>query len=201
MDNLPASDTANQFNIFNDIGHMIMVLDKHHNIVASNNAVSTALNKSEDELRGKKCHEIFHGTTKPPEHCPMQKALHFKSMEIYDMLVKTLDGAYLVSCTPIFDESGNIGKVIHMATDITKRKHAKEKIQKLNEELQQLVKEQTLEIEEANAEQERRIDLFVQRELMIPELRKQVAQLEADIELLTSQKCTNEDEITASGAY
>ena len=191
MDNLPASDTANQLDIFNDIGHMIMVLDKHHNIMTANNAVLTALDKSEDELRGKKCYEMFHGTTKPPEYCPMQKALHSKSMEIYDMPVKILDGTFLVSCTPRFDESGNIEKVIHMATDITKHKQAEGKIQKLNEELQQLVQEQTLEIEEANAEQERRINLFVQRELMIPELRKQVAQLEAEIELLTSQKCTN----------
>ena len=182
MDNLPASDTANEINIFNDIGHMIMVLDKHHNIVAANPTVLTTLNMSEDDLGGKKCYEIFHGTAKPPEHCPMQKALHTNNMEIYDMPVEILDGIYSVSCTPQFDESGDIEKIIHIATDITKRKQAEEKIQKLNEELQQLVQEQTLELEEANAEQERRIDLFVQRELMIPKLRKQIVQLESEIE-------------------
>lgn len=192
MDNQPASDTPNELDIFNDIGHMTMVLDKHHNIVAANNAVLTILNKPEDEIIGKKCYELLHGTTQPLEHCPMEKALHSRKTEIYDMPVEILNSTYLISCAPTFDESDNIENIIHMAIDITKRKNTEGKIQQLNEELQQHVQEQTLEIEEVNAEQERRINLFVQRELMVPELKKQIAQLEAEIESLTPQKCTDE---------
>ncbi len=38
------------------------------------------------------------------------------------MEVAALDGLYLISCTPLFDEEGNLDKVIHIATDITEHK-------------------------------------------------------------------------------
>ena len=38
------------------------------------------------------------------------------------MEMESLGGHYLVSCTPVLDEDGNIRKVIHIATDITERK-------------------------------------------------------------------------------
>ena len=38
------------------------------------------------------------------------------------MELEVLDGRYLVSCTPIFDDEGRLEKVIHIATDITERK-------------------------------------------------------------------------------
>ena len=35
------------------------------------------------------------------------------------MELEALNGRYLVSCTPIFDDEGRIEKVIHIATNIT----------------------------------------------------------------------------------
>jgi PAS domain S-box-containing protein len=39
-----------------------------------------------------------------------------------------LGGISLVSCTPVFDASGNLPKIIHIATDITQRKMSEEEL-------------------------------------------------------------------------
>ena len=181
MDNPPAT-TVNELDIFNDIGQTIMILDPHHTIMTVNHVVLAAFGKSEEELKGRKCYEIFHGTTQPPENCPLEKMLHSKKTEIYDMPVEILGGTYIVSCTPLFNENGEIDRVVHIATDITKHKQAEENMCRLNEELEQRVKERTAQLEESVAEQERRINLFIKRELTIPELRKRIAELDAEIE-------------------
>ncbi len=119
---------AEKSEIFNAIGNLTLLLDPEHNILAANRAAVTGLGKTEDELRGKKCYEFLHGTSQPPESCPMEKMLRSNSMETSEMVVETLNGIYLVSCTPVFDEKGNLEKVIHITTDITQRKKAEEQI-------------------------------------------------------------------------
>jgi PAS domain S-box-containing protein len=51
-------------------------------------------------------------------------------LEENEMEVQALGGVFLVSCTPVFDEKGNIKKIIHIATNITERKRAEEEIQR-----------------------------------------------------------------------
>ena len=47
-------------------------------------------------------------------------------LEESEMEVEAFGGVFLVSCTPVFDEKGNLQKIIHIATDITERKRAEE---------------------------------------------------------------------------
>lgn len=114
--------------IFNAIGNMTLLLDTQHNILAANRATVTGLGKTKEELKGKKCYEIFHGTAQPPESCPLEKMLRSNSMETFEMVVEALNGTYLVSCTPLFDDNGNLEKVIHIATDITERKRVEKEL-------------------------------------------------------------------------
>lgn len=181
MDN-PSAATINELDIFNDVGQMIMILDPHHNIMTANNASLAAFGKSGEELKGRKCYEIFHGTTQPPENCPFEKMLHSKKSEIYDMPVETLGGTYVVSCTPLFNENDEIDRVVHIATDITKHKQDEDRMHKLNAVLEQRVLERTAELEEKNAELERFNKIFVGRELRMIELKKKIAELEAETE-------------------
>jgi PAS domain-containing protein len=68
-------------------------------------------------------------------------------------------------------------KWLSIVEDITDRKTAEEKIAKLNNELEQRVKERTAELENANNELEEINDLFVGREARIIELKEELEAL------------------------
>jgi PAS domain S-box-containing protein len=117
--------------IFQAIGHPTIILDAQHNILSVNKAtVKAARANSEEELIGKKCYEIFHNACEPPKGCPLVKMLASAKLEESEMEVEAFGGIYLVSCTPVFDEKGNLQKIIHIATDITERKIAEEALRK-----------------------------------------------------------------------
>ena len=71
------------------------------------------------KIKGWDSDEIFCESNEPPESCPMTKVLQSKEVRTETMELEALDGLYLISCTPIFDEEGRLEKVIHIATDIT----------------------------------------------------------------------------------
>jgi PAS domain S-box-containing protein len=117
-------------NIFHAIGHPTIILDKQHNILSANRATVNVVGAgSQKELLGRKCYEIFHNASEPPKSCPLVKMLTSTKFEESEMEVEALGGVFLVSCTPVFDEKGNVQKIIHIATNITKRKQAEEALQ------------------------------------------------------------------------
>ncbi|HPC02302.1 MAG TPA: PAS domain S-box protein [Syntrophales bacterium] len=115
--------------IFEAIGHSALILDPRHRIIAANRTILKALGMTEKEVLGRTCHEIYHtGVVSPPEHCPANKMTVSGRMEQYDMEIDALGGVFHVTCTPVFDESGQIRKIIHIATDISERKRTEEKL-------------------------------------------------------------------------
>jgi PAS domain S-box-containing protein len=109
--------------IFNAIGHPTMILDKTHTIVAVNQATLKHTDYMEHQLiNKKKCYEIFHHLDGPPEACPMEALLNKGTQKTVEMELEALEGTYLVSCTPITDDAGNLAKIIHIVTDITEKK-------------------------------------------------------------------------------
>jgi PAS domain S-box-containing protein len=125
--------------IFQAIGHPTIILDIQYNILFANRATLRAVGAdSEDELKDKKCYEIIHNTSEPPEGCPLEKLLASTKLEANEMEIEALGGVFLVSCTPVFDEKGNLQKIIHIAMDITERKRAAEEISNTKEYLEKL---------------------------------------------------------------
>ena len=108
--------------IFQAIGHPTIILDPKHGIIKANKAALNLTGLTENQLKGRKCFDVFHTSNKPPGSCPMEALLHTGSLETVEMVMEALDGTFLVSCTPISDKDGNIEKIIHIATDITESK-------------------------------------------------------------------------------
>ena len=108
--------------IFQAIGHPTIIIDPNHNIIKANKSTRVAAGMSENDLKGKKCYDIFHNSKMPPESCPMKALIHSGSLETIEMEMEALDGTFLVSCTPVADENGGIKNIIHIATEITEMK-------------------------------------------------------------------------------
>jgi K+-sensing histidine kinase KdpD len=121
--------------IFQAIGHPTLILDPEHNIMAANRATVEAAGKPENALLGKKCYEVFHGSSCPAVGCPTEELFVTAEMETVEMEMEALGGVFLVSCTPVYDKNGHLRQVIHVATEITQRVRAEEALRRRNQEL------------------------------------------------------------------
>ena len=125
--------------IFQAIGHPTLILDTHHRLIHANAATEKATGKPETDLIGKRCYEIFHNTDGPPEGCPCEKMIASGHLETVEMEMEALGDSFLISCTPMLDSKGQIEKVIHIATDITKQKKAQEELRQSEQKYRDLV--------------------------------------------------------------
>ncbi len=78
---------------------------------------------------------------------------------------------------PEYDSYGKVTSVLSVGHDITELKRAEEEKNRLNEELEQRVKQRTAELEKRNAELDKMNRLFVGRELRMKELKEIIGQL------------------------
>jgi PAS domain S-box-containing protein len=140
--------------VFRAIGSPALILAPDHSILAANDATCTLTGKTEKELRGRKCWEVFHGTdaTHPPECCPMERALTSQNPETSEMEVSLNCGFYLVSCTPIFDSQGVIRSLIHIATDITEKKNAERMMQENRDQFRLLFEQSPVPYQSLDAD-------------------------------------------------
>ena len=109
--------------VFDALAQPAIVLNTSHEILMANNAAAAAVGKNVEELIGLKCHSIFHCTEAPPGDCPTVKLLRGAQLGPVQMEMNAAGGIFLVNVTPVFDDSGIIERIIHIATDITQLKN------------------------------------------------------------------------------
>jgi PAS domain S-box-containing protein len=103
-------------------------------------------------------------TSQNPEMCPLEKVLRSESFETVEMEIEALEGVFLVSCTPVVNEQGELQKIIHISTDITARKQAEKELQKYRERLEELVEERTARLQKEIVERKQVEETLRKRE-------------------------------------
>ncbi len=104
------------------------------------------------ESKGRRCYEYLFGRQEPCEVCETFRVLKTGAPHAWEWTGP--DGRnYEVSDFPFRDADGS-PLILEMGIDVTERKRAEAEVRKLNESLEQRVRERTAELEAANKEME-----------------------------------------------
>jgi diguanylate cyclase (GGDEF)-like protein/PAS domain S-box-containing protein len=113
---------------FDTIPDIVIVIDRNHRIIRANNALADRLGVDRDDIVGKPCYTVVHGTSEPPAFCPHVAVLADGKERVEEIFDEHLNGYFQFSATPILDSKGNVTATVHVARDITKRKQMEEKL-------------------------------------------------------------------------
>jgi two-component system cell cycle sensor histidine kinase/response regulator CckA len=110
---------------FDALNDAVCLLDLKCNILICNKAMSDFVKKPHQEIIGRKCWEVVHGTSKPPiQGCPsvrMQKTLSRETM-----LLPISDRWFNVVVDPLLDDAGKLAGAVQIISDITRLKQSEE---------------------------------------------------------------------------
>jgi PAS domain S-box-containing protein len=124
---------------FDSVPDLVAVLDPSSRIVRVNRAMAERLGLPPEQCVGLRCCETVHGRSEPPEFCPNALTLTDGKGHAVEMHEERLGGDYLVSTTPIFDESNRLIGSVHVARDITEQKRAQKALKESEEKYRGLV--------------------------------------------------------------
>lgn len=112
-------------------------------ILNANQAFLKNNRKSMEEVLGKPCYEISHGTAEPcaeKEHtCPIQEYIKSNQPCVAEHLHTSSKGEQYyveVSAWPVFDEDNNVSQMVHVERDITEKK----RVEELREDVERIVR-------------------------------------------------------------
>ena len=123
---------------FNAMNDSVSILDLDGSIIQYNAATLSLFNITAEDIKEKKCFEVVHGTKDFFENCPlvrMKKSSHPESM-IFKKKERWLE----VSVDPIFNSKNELTGAVHVVSNITARKLAEEEKERLQDQLQQAQK-------------------------------------------------------------
>lgn len=128
-DRKQAEDT---FDAFPDL---IFVMDNQHRVVRANRAAFGRLGASMEDVLGRPCYEVIHGTTAPPDFCPHAKSLTDRKEHRLEIHEPRLGGDFLISCSPLSDSHGQLTGAVHVLRDVTELRRSETALRLAHEEL------------------------------------------------------------------
>lgn len=130
--------------IFNIISDAITIHDRDFNIIQANSAAVEMLGVSMETILRQKCFHSYHGAGSPPAACPSCETLRTGIASTSEVYEPHLQKHIEVKALPRFDEAGNLSGLVHVVCDITERKKAAERQQKLQAQLNQAQKMESI---------------------------------------------------------
>jgi PAS domain S-box-containing protein len=154
--------------ILNAIGEGVYGVDLQGKATFVNPAAAHMIGWEPQELIGQSMHQILHHSRSdhsryPQEECPIYAAfqdgiVHRVSDEVFWRRDGTAFPVEYIS-TPMRDEQGNLVGAVVVFRDITQRRWAEAILQRTNEELEQRVRDRTIELQQANEQLKELSDL------------------------------------------
>lgn len=155
----------------------IWMLDNKFNILYSN---QTGSSQSKENVIGISIHSLLPKDKQAESKEHLEKAIKSATFYKYEFSIKTSEGDFTVFeniAVPLRSDGKVVGLTLN-SRDITERKKSENEIAKYRENLEELIKERTAELEKSLSDVRRMNDLFLSREIRIKELRDKVSELE-----------------------
>lgn len=105
--------------VFDSLADPVMVLDSELVVCRANQAAARLFNLPVQGLSDGDCCALLHGDDPPIGDCPCRRTLATKRHEEAEIYLPAQDAWVLASSDPIFDEGGNLSKIVHVVRDIT----------------------------------------------------------------------------------
>ncbi|MFA5039374.1 MAG: PAS domain S-box protein [Candidatus Omnitrophota bacterium] len=117
--------------IADSIGAGLSLIDRDFNIIWVNEVLERWFGKNE-KLRGRKCFETYQFRDEVCEKCPSRKAMETGEVQSAEQRSVFSDGRvmdFLLICTPVKNERGEVVQVLELTLDITERKRMVEMLE------------------------------------------------------------------------
>jgi len=129
---------------FNSISDFVSVQDEKFRILKVNKALADYLGKKPEELIGKPCYQVIHNLNHPIENCPMMKTKEFLKASTQEINDPNIGCPLMITTSPRFDKDGIFKGTVHIARDLTNTKIADQERIKLETQLQQAKKMESI---------------------------------------------------------
>ncbi len=128
---------------FDAVGSGILLTDDAYRIIQCNRAMSELLGEPCENMLGKPCYQVVHGTAEPYDACPLMTVKKEKKRQ---SMIFERGGRWLeVTVDPILDAEGRFAGSVHVINDITERKRAEDALRE-SEEKYRLLAETTPDV-------------------------------------------------------
>lgn len=127
---------------FDSVADVTWLLDNQFRIKRCNQATADLFGVSFDEIVGRHCWEVVHGTTGPIEECPILRMQQSRRRE--SMSLRIRDRWYEIRVDPILGPSHALEGAVHILSDITDRKKANEDLLAYQQKLKSIASELAL---------------------------------------------------------
>jgi PAS domain S-box-containing protein len=124
---------------YNAIPDWISLISPDGRILRTNGAVESMFGISPDQVIGRNCFDIVHGTACPIEGCPRMRMHASRKRESVEVPLRNKKGWLLITVDPVVDGAGKIVSAVHIVRDISERtqeqkalEQAKKKLNLLN---------------------------------------------------------------------
>lgn len=108
---------------FNAISDAVCIIDKNGGkILQCNNAMIRLLKTPYNEIIGRSCCELLHGSSEPVEKCPFALMLKTGRSETADF--QAGENWFNVKVDPLVDDNGHLVGAVHILSDITESRKA-----------------------------------------------------------------------------